>query len=150
MPFKIMSLRLYPFFKINDVMLNKNKITKFMPEQKIRRKDRAYTHKEIHSLLDTADERMRTVILLLSSSGFESFNQVEDADYDKYQIDGHKSPSTIFSGKLSGIDLAGWMVSTMIGNKLFTFTYLATPDQFDANLPTAELMLESIKILDEQ
>lgn len=121
-----------------------------MPEQKIRRKDRAYTHKEIHSLLDTADERMRAVILLLSSAGFESFNQVEDTDYDKYQIDWHKSPSTIFSSKLSGIDLAGWMVSTMISNKLFTFTYLATPVQFDANFPAAELMLESIKILDEQ
>lgn len=40
-----------------------------MPEYKKVRKDRAYTHEEIHKLLQIADERMGVVILLLSSSG---------------------------------------------------------------------------------
>lgn len=33
------------------------------------RKDRAYTHEEIHTLLDIADERFRTIILILASTG---------------------------------------------------------------------------------
>lgn len=57
------------FYKINDIVLNTNKIKRFMPDKKKSNKDRSYTHEEIHRLLETADERMRTIILLLSSSG---------------------------------------------------------------------------------
>jgi len=57
------------FYKINDVMLNDRKISKFMPEHTRLRKDRAYTYDEISKLLDIADERMRVVILLLASTG---------------------------------------------------------------------------------
>ncbi len=45
-------------------MLNTWKISKFMPERKRLRKDRAYTYEEISKLLDIADDRMRVVILL--------------------------------------------------------------------------------------
>ena len=57
------------FYKINDVVLNDGKILKFLPEQLKVGNDRAYTHEEISKLLEIADERMRAVILLLSSSG---------------------------------------------------------------------------------
>ena len=57
------------FYKINDVVLNDRKILKFLPEQLKVGNDRAYTHEEISKLLEIADERMRAVILLLSSSG---------------------------------------------------------------------------------
>ena len=57
------------FYTINDVLLNSGKIYRFMPDKKKSNRDRAYTHEEIHKLLDIADERMRTVILLLSSTG---------------------------------------------------------------------------------
>jgi integrase len=57
------------FYKINDVVLNTNKIQRFMPDKRKSNKDRSYTHEEIHRLLNAADERMRAVILLLSSSG---------------------------------------------------------------------------------
>ena len=40
-----------------------------MPEPKRARKDRAYTHEEIGKMLEIADERMRAVILLLTSTG---------------------------------------------------------------------------------
>ena len=40
-----------------------------MPEWKKMKKDRAYEHEEIRRLLDIADERMRTVILLMASTG---------------------------------------------------------------------------------
>jgi integrase len=57
------------FYKINDVVLNDRKILKFLPEQLKVGNDRAYTHEEISKMLEIADERMRAVILLLSSSG---------------------------------------------------------------------------------
>lgn len=57
------------FYKINDIVLNTGKIKRFMPEQKKSNKDRSYTHQEIHKLVEIADERMRTVILLLCSTG---------------------------------------------------------------------------------
>jgi integrase len=57
------------FYKINDIILNTDKINRFMPENRKSNKDRGYTDKEIHKLLEVADERMRTVILLSSSSG---------------------------------------------------------------------------------
>jgi site-specific recombinase XerD len=57
------------FYKINDIVLNDTIISKFLPEQKRSRKDRAYNYEEISKLLEMADERMRVIILLLASSG---------------------------------------------------------------------------------
>ena len=57
------------FYKINDVILNTTKISRFMPEQRKVKKDRGYTHEEISKMLEIADERMRVVILLLASTG---------------------------------------------------------------------------------
>lgn len=45
------------FYRINDIILNQGKISKFMPEQIRMRRDRAYTHEEISKLLEIADER---------------------------------------------------------------------------------------------
>jgi integrase len=59
---------IFAFYKINDIILNTNKISKFMPEKRKSNKDRRYTHEEILKLLEFADERMRTVILLLAST----------------------------------------------------------------------------------
>jgi integrase len=57
------------FYKINDIVLNVSKIKRFMPEQRKSNKDRGYTREEILKLLEFADERMRTVILILASTG---------------------------------------------------------------------------------
>ena len=57
------------YYKINDVILNTKKINRFMPERRRIKKDRAYTHEEISKMLEIADDRMRAVILLLTSSG---------------------------------------------------------------------------------
>ena len=57
------------FYKINDIVLNVYKISKFMPEQIKVNRDRAYTHEEIGKMLEVADERMRVVVLLLASTG---------------------------------------------------------------------------------
>jgi integrase len=60
---------IFAFYKINDTVLNTNKISRFIPDKRKSNKDRSYTHEEILRLLNVADERMRTVILLLSSTG---------------------------------------------------------------------------------
>jgi integrase len=57
------------FYKINDIVLNTAKITKFMPEQRKVKKDRSYTHQEISKMLEISDDRSRVIILLLASSG---------------------------------------------------------------------------------
>jgi integrase/recombinase XerD len=57
------------FYRINDIVLDTKKISKFLPEQVKVKKDRAYTHEEISKLLEISDEKMRAVILLLSSTG---------------------------------------------------------------------------------
>jgi hypothetical protein len=57
------------FYKINDVILNADKISKFLPEYKKLKKDRACAREEIHKLVDMADERIKTVIYILVSSG---------------------------------------------------------------------------------
>jgi integrase len=59
----------FSFYKINDIILNTNKISKFMPENTKVKNDRAYTHEEIAKLLEIADERSRVIVLLLASSG---------------------------------------------------------------------------------
>lgn len=57
------------FYGINDIVLNVKKIDRFMPEQRKKRKDRAYTHDEIFKILSIADERIKVIILLMASSG---------------------------------------------------------------------------------
>ncbi|HEY9399062.1 MAG TPA: hypothetical protein VIP29_04100 [Nitrososphaeraceae archaeon] len=54
------------YYQINDVILNVRKISKFLPEYRKVKKDRAYTHEEISRLLEVSDERMRAIVLLLA------------------------------------------------------------------------------------
>jgi hypothetical protein len=84
------------------------------------------------------------------SRSLDGFHQIENANYEKYNIDGHKAGSTVYSFEVSGRELAGWVTVTLIGNKLFAFMYGADQNTFDTNLPIAEQMLNSIKISDEQ
>ena len=58
------------FYDINDVILRKKKIARFLGEEATRKyKDRAYTTEEIKKLLDYADIRSKAIVLLLASTG---------------------------------------------------------------------------------
>jgi integrase len=58
------------FYDINDIILRKKKIERFLGEEATRKyKDRAYTTEEIKKLLDYADIRSKAVVLLLASTG---------------------------------------------------------------------------------
>lgn len=60
---------IYHFYEMNDVPLNKKKINMFRGEFSRRVSDRAYTYEEIRKLLDISDLRMKSIILLMASSG---------------------------------------------------------------------------------
>ena len=55
------------FYSLNDIVLNRRKISRYFGEYKRVVKDRAYTAEEIHKALQTADQRMKLVILLFGS-----------------------------------------------------------------------------------
>jgi site-specific recombinase XerD len=54
---------------MNDIRINKDKIGKFLGESGKKNTDRGYTHEEIKKLLDVADLRMKSVVLLMASTG---------------------------------------------------------------------------------
>jgi integrase len=57
------------FYQLNDIVLNRRKISRYFGEYKKVVKDRAYTAEEIYKALQTADLRMKVIILLMSSGG---------------------------------------------------------------------------------
>jgi integrase len=57
------------FFDMNDRLLNKRKIARFLGEHKRMNKDRAYSDAEIKLLADSGEFRFKALILLLASTG---------------------------------------------------------------------------------
>jgi hypothetical protein len=57
------------FYSLNDVILNKRKISRYFGEYRKRVKDRAYTSEEIWRDLQIAGQRMKVIILMLTSTG---------------------------------------------------------------------------------
>lgn len=57
------------FCVMNDIRINKEKIGKFLGESRRKNTDRGYTHEEIKKILDVADLRMKSIILLMASTG---------------------------------------------------------------------------------
>ena len=59
--------------EMNDVILNWKKIKKFIKSEKtdneINGRDRGYTHEEIQKILEFSDQRLKTALLVLASSG---------------------------------------------------------------------------------
>jgi integrase len=71
-----MSTSLKHACEINDVVLNWKKIKKFINSEKTGNetngRDRAYTHEEIQQILDFCDQRVKTIFLILASTGLRS------------------------------------------------------------------------------
>jgi len=68
---------IFHFYEMNDILLNKRKITRFIPQDDSEteadnaatQKDRAYTHEEIQQILHSLDYRSEVMILLMASTG---------------------------------------------------------------------------------
>jgi integrase len=62
---------------MNDILLNKRKITRFIPaddsnmnaDREAANGDRAYTHGEIHQIIQPCDDRSKVIALLMASTG---------------------------------------------------------------------------------
>src|SRR5215211_4493736 len=81
-------------YSINDIALNRKKLGKFLgPRQKLV-KDRPYTLQEISQMLNVSDERMKVIVLMLTSTGMRlgglatlkvsSLHKIED--YQLYRV----------------------------------------------------------------
>ena len=57
------------FFTMNDVMINRKKIGKYLGEHIKTIKDRGYTHEEIKKMLDVSDLKFKVFITLMASTG---------------------------------------------------------------------------------
>lgn len=66
---KVLTAPIFTFYQLNDVVLNRKKVSRYLGEYKRVVKDHAYTTENIQASLTNADVRMRMIILLLSSTG---------------------------------------------------------------------------------
>jgi integrase/recombinase XerD len=57
------------FYDLNEVVLNKKKIYRYLGEEERPIENRGYTPEEISKMLEVCDERARAIILLLASTG---------------------------------------------------------------------------------
>ena len=57
------------FFTMNDIIINRKKIGKYLGEHIKTIKDRGYTHEEIRKMLDVSDLKFKVFITLMASTG---------------------------------------------------------------------------------
>jgi integrase len=60
---------IFTFYQLNDIILNRKKVSRYLGEYKRVVKDQAYSIEQIQTALQNADHRMRMIILLLASTG---------------------------------------------------------------------------------
>lgn len=60
---------IFTFYQLNDCIINRKKVSRYMGEYRRVIKDEAYSTEQIQKALQNADQRMRMVILLLSCTG---------------------------------------------------------------------------------
>ena len=66
---QIMTAAIQHLCSMNDVILNWKKIRRFIRTDIPKRKDEAYTHDDIRKLLEISDLRIKTIFLILASTG---------------------------------------------------------------------------------
>ena len=59
----------FTFYQLNDILLNRKKVSRYLGEYKRIVKDTAYTVEQIQIALQNADQRMRMLLLILCSTG---------------------------------------------------------------------------------
>lgn len=66
---KFLIAPIFTFYQLNDVILNRKKVSRYLGEYKRVVRDEAYSTEHIQTTLQNADQRMRMIILLLASTG---------------------------------------------------------------------------------
>src|SRR6476660_1471093 len=77
------------FFSINDIVLNRKKIKKFMSESENKYEYRSYTIEEISRLFEISSEREKAIILILASTGMRvgAIHPLQLKDLKRWVID---------------------------------------------------------------
>src|ERR671919_796039 len=57
------------YYDLNEVVLNKKKLYRYLGEEELPIENRAYTTDEIKKMLEVSDERVRAILLFLISTG---------------------------------------------------------------------------------
>jgi integrase len=60
---------IFTFYQLNDIILNRKKVSRYLGEYKRVAKDGLYTIEQIQTTLQNPDARMRMIILILASTG---------------------------------------------------------------------------------
>jgi integrase len=66
---KVMLASIFLFFDMNDIILNKKKINRYLGEHTKTNQDRAYTRQEIKRIIDACDLKYKVVVSLMASAG---------------------------------------------------------------------------------
>jgi integrase len=82
------------FYDLNEVVLNKKKIYRYLGEEERPIENRAYTADEIRKMLEVSDERVRAILLFLVSTGvriraiieLKLHDLVKVPEYDVYRV----------------------------------------------------------------
>jgi integrase len=82
------------FYDMNDVIINRKKIGMYIGEYVKKQKDKAYTAEQVQKILEFCDERLKALILLLTSTGMRigaipdlKLSQIQKIkEYDLYRI----------------------------------------------------------------
>ena len=91
---KFLVAPIFTFYQLNDVIINRTKVLRYLGEFKRVVKDQAYTTEQIQQALQNADQRMRMILLLLASTGcrigalpeLTLGNLARISEYDLYRI----------------------------------------------------------------
>jgi integrase len=91
---KFLIAPIFTFYSLNDVYPNRKKVSRYLGEYKRKVKDGTYTTEQIQAALQTADARMRMILLILASSGcrigalpsLKLGHLTKIADYNLYKI----------------------------------------------------------------
>jgi hypothetical protein len=109
---------IFTFYQLNDVILNRRKVHRYLGEYKRVVRDKAYTTEQNQQALQNADQRMRCIILLLASTGCRMGslpglvfrNLTKLPDYNMYKVTFYEGTSneyytfTTRECALTGID----------------------------------------------
>jgi integrase len=84
------------YYDLNEVILNKKKIYRYLGEEEKPIENRGYTRQEIAKMLEVCDERVKALILLLASTGIriraiidiklEDLTSISDHDLYRLQV----------------------------------------------------------------
>ena len=89
---QIMTAAIQLLCSMNDVILNWKKIRKFIRTDVPKHKDEAYTHDDIRKLLEISDLRIKTIFLILASTGIriDPLHDIKLKNLTKVEVDNYK------------------------------------------------------------